>query len=110
MTTTAAASTTPETARYRVTGMDCPSCAVKIEKAARAVPGVAEVKVSVCGADIAVSHLADMQGQAMEHWWGARGPAQGVLCVGPSTELLCRHQSLPAGRRAVLSDRDRKDR
>ena len=23
----------------------------------------------VCGADIAVSHLANMQGQAMEHWW-----------------------------------------
>src|SRR5688500_8698446 len=47
MTTTAAASTTPETARYRVTGMDCPSCAAKIEKAARAVPGVEEVKVSI---------------------------------------------------------------
>lgn len=36
----------PATARYRVTGMDCPSCAVKIEKAARGVPGVEEVKVS----------------------------------------------------------------
>jgi Co/Zn/Cd efflux system component/copper chaperone CopZ len=47
MTTTAAANTTPGTARYRVTGMDCPSCAAKIEKAARAVPGVAEVKVSI---------------------------------------------------------------
>ena len=47
MTTTAAVSTTPETARYRVTGMDCPSCAAKIEKAARAVPGVEEVKVSI---------------------------------------------------------------
>lgn len=35
-----------EAARYRVTGMDCPSCAAKIEKAARAVTGVAEVKVS----------------------------------------------------------------
>lgn len=34
------------TARYRVTGMDCPSCAVKIEKAARGVAGVEDVKVS----------------------------------------------------------------
>ena len=36
-----------ETARYRITGMDCPSCAAKIEKAARSVPGVADVKVSI---------------------------------------------------------------
>lgn len=40
-------STAPETARYRVTGMDCPSCAAKIEKAARTVGGVEEVKVSI---------------------------------------------------------------
>lgn len=37
----------PETARYRVTGMDCSSCAAKIEKATRAVGGVEEVKVSI---------------------------------------------------------------
>ena len=36
-----------ETARYRVTGMDCPSCAKKIESAARKVPGVKEAQVSV---------------------------------------------------------------
>ena len=35
-----------DAARYRVTGMDCPSCAVKIEKAARGVAGVEDVKVS----------------------------------------------------------------
>lgn len=40
-------SDTGVTARYRVTGMDCPSCAAKIEKAACAVPGVGEVKVSI---------------------------------------------------------------
>ena len=34
-----------ETARYRVTGMDCASCAAKIEKAARSV-GIEDVKVS----------------------------------------------------------------
>lgn len=37
---------TPSTTRYRVTGMDCPSCAAKIEKAARAV-GVEDVNVSI---------------------------------------------------------------
>lgn len=34
-------------ARYHVTGMDCPSCVAKIEKAARVVPGVKDVKVSI---------------------------------------------------------------
>lgn len=34
-------------ARYHVTGMDCTSCVAKIEKAARAVPGVKDVRVSL---------------------------------------------------------------
>jgi Co/Zn/Cd efflux system component/copper chaperone CopZ len=42
----AAAVTTPAV-RYRVSGMDCPSCAIRIEKAARGVAGVEEVKVSI---------------------------------------------------------------
>lgn len=33
--------------RYRVTGMDCSSCAVKIEGATRAIAGVEAVKVSI---------------------------------------------------------------
>lgn len=41
----AAATEKAETERYRVTGMDCPSCAGKIEKAVRSV-GVEDVKVS----------------------------------------------------------------
>jgi Co/Zn/Cd efflux system component/copper chaperone CopZ len=36
-----------EAVRYRVTGMDCASCAAKIEGAARSVSGVKEVKVSI---------------------------------------------------------------
>ncbi len=35
------------TARYHVTGMDCSSCAAKVEGAARKVPGVSDVKVSI---------------------------------------------------------------
>jgi Co/Zn/Cd efflux system component/copper chaperone CopZ len=41
----AASTNDAETARYCVTGMDCPSCAAKIEKAVRSA-GVDEVKVS----------------------------------------------------------------
>ena len=33
--------------RYQVTGMDCSSCAAKIEGAARKVEGVQDVKVSI---------------------------------------------------------------
>ncbi|MFH1346398.1 MAG: cation diffusion facilitator family transporter [Pseudomonadota bacterium] len=42
-------------ARYRVTGMDCPSCAAKIEKAARHVPGVAAAKVSMASQALSLS-------------------------------------------------------
>jgi Co/Zn/Cd efflux system component/copper chaperone CopZ len=40
-------SQTAETLRYQVTGMDCASCAAKVEKAALGVAGVEEVKVSI---------------------------------------------------------------
>lgn len=36
-----------DTIRYHVTGMDCSSCAAKIESAARKIEGVADVKVSI---------------------------------------------------------------
>lgn len=41
-----------DTVRYRVTGMDCSSCATKIEKAARQVPGVVDVKVSIASQEM----------------------------------------------------------
>jgi Cd2+/Zn2+-exporting ATPase len=37
----------PRTAQYRVSGMDCASCVAKIETAAREVPGVVSIKVSI---------------------------------------------------------------
>ena len=36
-----------DTIRYHITGMDCASCAAKIEGAARKVEGVGDVKVSI---------------------------------------------------------------
>lgn len=38
--------------RYRVTGMDCSSCAAKIETAARKVPGVDDVRVSIASQEM----------------------------------------------------------
>lgn len=45
-------------ARYRVTGMDCPSCAAKIESATRKVEGVQDVKVSIAS-QVMTLHIKD---------------------------------------------------
>ncbi len=47
-----------ETARYRVTGMDCTDCVAKIEKSARKVSGVEEVRVSLTSQTMTL-HLND---------------------------------------------------
>lgn len=44
-----------DTVRYRVSGMDCPSCAAKIEKAARNVAGVEHVQVSIASGEMALT-------------------------------------------------------
>lgn len=42
--------------RLRVAGMDCASCATKIENAVSRLPGVTAVQVSVAGGSVAVEH------------------------------------------------------
>ena len=42
--------------RYRVSGMDCASCAAKIDNALRRAPGVADVNVSVPAGTVTVDH------------------------------------------------------
>lgn len=42
--------------KMRVEGMDCASCAVKIENALRRVPGVTDVAVSVAAGNVTVRH------------------------------------------------------
>src|SRR3954462_4089333 len=42
--------------RYRVSGMDCGSCAAKIETAIKRNPGVQEVSVSVPAGTVLVTH------------------------------------------------------
>ena len=57
--TTAHPTALSDTARYRVTGMDCPSCAAKIERAAGKVPGVQAVRVSIASQVMTLT-LADV--------------------------------------------------
>ena len=53
------------TSRYRVSGMDCGSCAAKIETALRRVPGIHEVRVSVPGGTVTISHEAALGADAV---------------------------------------------
>lgn len=52
-------------ARYHVTGMDCTSCVAKIEKAARGVAGVKDVKVSIASQVMALD-VEDVERQLPE--------------------------------------------
>ena len=45
--------------RYRVDGMDCASCAAKIDTAVRRVPGVEDVSVSATAGTMTVHHVDD---------------------------------------------------
>lgn len=44
--------------RYRVEGMDCASCATKIDTAVRQMPGVADISVSIAAQTMTVHHRA----------------------------------------------------
>lgn len=46
----------PIVTRYRVEGMDCPSCATKIDTALRRLPGISDIAVSVTGGTMSVTH------------------------------------------------------
>lgn len=52
--------------KYRVDGMDCASCAAKIDTVARRTQGVEDVAVSVTAATMTVSHAAEADLPAME--------------------------------------------
>lgn len=59
--------------RYRVAGMDCASCAAKIDTALRRVPGVAEVNVSVPAGTVTVAHDDAVATNALARTIGALG-------------------------------------
>jgi Cd2+/Zn2+-exporting ATPase len=58
--------TTTHQARYKVGGMDCASCATKIDTAVRRIPGVEDVSVSVAAGTMTVSHDDHVDLAAME--------------------------------------------
>jgi Cd2+/Zn2+-exporting ATPase len=53
-------------ARYKVGGMDCASCAAKIDTAVRRLPGIEDVSVSVAASTMTVNHDGSADLAAME--------------------------------------------
>ena len=58
--------------RFRVDGMDCASCAAKIDIAVRRLPGVEDVNVSVAAATMTVHDDVEL---GSTRRWARRWPA-----------------------------------
>ncbi|WP_454916072.1 heavy metal translocating P-type ATPase [Xanthobacter sediminis] len=61
--------------RFRVTGMDCASCAAKIDGAARRIEGITEVSVSVTAGTMTLHHEPQADIARLEQKLGALGYA-----------------------------------
>ena len=69
--------------RFRVEGMDCASCAAKIDKAARRTEGVNEVAISVTAGTMVVEHeagadLAELKRRVTSLGYGVKADARPV--------------------------------
>ena len=72
--------------RFRVTGMDCASCAAKVGTAVRRLPGVDDVSVSVSAGTMTVTHGDELSSDAV---------AQQVNNLGYGIAAAGRGASLP---------------
>ena len=86
--------TAPATTRFRVEGMDCASCALKIETAVRRLPGVAEASVSVQAGTLIIAHAQGFEVERVARQVTALGygiaPAQAPATPAPSV-ACCAH-------------------
>lgn len=83
---------TPGKMRYRVQGMDCASCATKIDTAVRKLPGVGDVSVSATAGTMTVSFAGEDNLPAVEktvqklgYGVEARGAAEGAKSAAAHT-------------------------
>lgn len=81
--------------RYQVDGMDCASCASKIDTAVRRLPGVEDVNVSVSAATMTVRHRRDATlTNEIERKVGGLGyKATPMVTPGTADALPADHQS-----------------
>ncbi|WP_108461667.1 heavy metal translocating P-type ATPase [Devosia naphthalenivorans] len=74
-----------ETTRFSVQGMDCASCATKVDTAARRVAGVEDVSVSVMAGTMSVRHEAQTDLQAIAAKISNLGyPTKPIRAVDPA--------------------------
>ncbi|CCG41397.1 heavy metal translocating P-type ATPase [Magnetospirillum molischianum] len=59
--------------RFRIEGVDCASCATKIDTAARRIPGVTDVLISVSTQTLSVTHAPDTDLEALVRKIGGLG-------------------------------------
>ncbi|MCG7392909.1 cadmium-translocating P-type ATPase [Microvirga sp. ACRRW] len=101
--------------RYRVSGMDCASCAAKIDNALKRVPGVSEVNVSVPAGTVTVIHDDTVILDTLAKQIGTLGfkvtgqePA-GSQASAPKTEHAHDHQHGPGCGHEHHKDGDKHD-
>ena len=79
--------------RLRVSGMDCASCAVKVEHAVRRLPGIEEIQVSVATETLTVRHGSGTDARAIAATvrslgYGAENPAADAMSDAERPELV----------------------
>lgn len=89
--------------RFRVDGMDCAACVAKISTAARRVPGVEDVVVSVTAGTMTIQHTAESDLHALE---------KRVISLGYKiAPVVAAEASAPAAPEAIRDhDREGHDR
>lgn len=77
-----------QTARFRVGGMDCASCAGKIDTALRRLPAIEDVSVSVTAGTLTVTHGAETDLAAVEKQVSGLG-----FSIAPIVKTVSKHEN-----------------
>lgn len=96
----------PTQTRFRVEGMDCASCASKIDTAVRRLPGVTDVSVSVSAGTMSVNHDGDVDLKGLQKKVGGLGYKVAEIMVNSSTTDVLGNDRYDADH--GVRDRDRK--
>ncbi|HWJ87211.1 MAG TPA: heavy metal translocating P-type ATPase [Pelagibacterium sp.] len=83
--------------RMRVEGMDCASCAAKIETAARRIAGISEASVSVANGTVTLDHQVEADLASFERSVRAMGYTVTPTAPNGAAAPLSSHAHLPDG-------------
>ncbi|PSH63307.1 heavy metal translocating P-type ATPase [Phyllobacterium brassicacearum] len=77
---------TPNQARFRVEGMECASCATKIDNAIRRMPGIVEVSTSITAQVLTVQHDGNADLRALQKKIGGLGYRVAPIAMKDDTD------------------------